>query len=182
MTALTDFSAFILLPLAGAGLLLARDWRWLAVSLAGLGLGCFLLTLNYWPLNMAAAALVTIWMSAAVLGSSHKTQAETAGPLVLFLAVVVFIAGLRVSFDINAAFESISTSVAFGAAWSIGLGLLQISLARDASRSVLGLLTLLQGFQIFFAVFENSILVSALLAAVCLGLGLTGAAFSAEAE
>lgn len=179
MSIFTDFSAFLLLPLAGAGLLLAREGRWLAGSLAGVALGCFVLLLPHWPLNMAAAALISAWMSAAVLGSVQK-QEEAAGPLYLFLAIVIAILALRVAFSVSAAFEALSPAMAFGGVWVIGLGFLQVSLAKDMGRAALGLLTLLQGFQVFFAVLENSLLVSALLSAVTLGLGLSGAVFSAQ--
>ncbi len=56
----------------------------------------------------------------------------------------------------------------------IGMGLLQLGLSTRISRLLLGLFTLLSGFEILYAVVENSTLVAGLLAVITLGLALAG--------
>ncbi len=56
-----------------------------------------------------------------------------------------------------------------------GMGLLQLGTSAQPFRVVLGLLTVLSGFEIIYAAVESSTLVAALLAAINLSLALTGA-------
>ena len=57
----------------------------------------------------------------------------------------------------------------------IGMGLLHLGISAQPLRIILGLLTVLSGFEIIYAALESSLLVAALLAVVELGLSLTGA-------
>jgi hypothetical protein len=57
----------------------------------------------------------------------------------------------------------------------IALGLLHLGLTSQPFRVVLGLLTVLSGFEILYAAVESSILITGLLAAVTLGLAMLGA-------
>jgi len=57
----------------------------------------------------------------------------------------------------------------------IGIGLLQLSLSSHLLRVIIGLLTILSGFEIIYAAVETSALVTGLLAGVNLGLALVGA-------
>ena len=55
------------------------------------------------------------------------------------------------------------------------MGLLQTGFRTDVFSTILGLLTLLSGFEIIYAEIERSTLVAGLLATVTLGLSLIGA-------
>jgi hypothetical protein len=57
------------------------------------------------------------------------------------------------------------------------MGLLHLGISSQPFRVILGLLTILAGFEILYAAVESSTLVVALLSAVNLGLALTGAYF-----
>jgi len=57
----------------------------------------------------------------------------------------------------------------------IGIGLLHLGLTAQPLRVVLGLLTVLSGFEILYAAVESATLVAGLLAGVNLGLALVGA-------
>jgi hypothetical protein len=56
----------------------------------------------------------------------------------------------------------------------IGIGLLHLGLTAQPLRVVLGLLTVLSGFEILYAAVETATLVAGLLAGVNLGLALVG--------
>ena len=57
----------------------------------------------------------------------------------------------------------------------IGMGLLHLGITSYILRVVIGLMTVLSGFEILYSAVEGSILVAALLATINLGLALVGA-------
>jgi xanthosine utilization system XapX-like protein len=67
--------------------------------------------------------------------------------------------------------------IAWGSLLLVGMGLLQLGINAQPFRVILGLLTIMSGFEILYAAVESSTLVAALLSAVNLGLALTGAFF-----
>jgi hypothetical protein len=69
----------------------------------------------------------------------------------------------------------IDVQAAYGTMILVSLGLLQLGLTAHPFRVVLGLLTILSGFEILYAVMESSILITGLLAIVTLGLAIVGA-------
>jgi hypothetical protein len=71
----------------------------------------------------------------------------------------------------------LSIPIAWGSLILIGMGLLQLGISSQPFRVILGLLTVLAGFEILYATVESSALVAALLSAVNLGLSLAGAYF-----
>ena len=75
------------------------------------------------------------------------------------------------------AWLGLSLPVAWGGLLLIGLGLLHLGITSDTFQVIVGLLTVLAGFEILYAAVESSALVTALLAVVNLGLALAGAYF-----
>jgi hypothetical protein len=69
----------------------------------------------------------------------------------------------------------ITVQAAYGAMILISLGLLHLGLTTHPFRVVLGLLTILSGFEILYSAVESSILITGLLAIVTLGLAIAGA-------
>jgi hypothetical protein len=67
--------------------------------------------------------------------------------------------------------------VALGGLLLIGLGLLQLGITSDSFQVILGLLTVMGGFEVLYAAVESSVLVTALLVVVNLGLAMAGAYF-----
>jgi hypothetical protein len=71
--------------------------------------------------------------------------------------------------------EGIEEMQTVGAFTLIGMGLLHLGLTAQAFRVVIGLLTILSGFEILLSAVEVSALIAGLLAFVTLGLALIGA-------
>jgi hypothetical protein len=65
-------------------------------------------------------------------------------------------------------------AVTGGSLLLIGLGLLHLGITSHILRVVIGLLTVLSGFEVLYSTVEGSILVAALLAVINLGLALVG--------
>jgi hypothetical protein len=163
--------------------LISRDWRWSLGLLAAQYVAAFWLVALHWPLGMAAVKLVTGWMATVALGMTRLSlsQGDTdesfwpqGRAFRLFgagiMAVIAVAAGPRV----EALNPGIGLPVVVGSLLLVGIGLLHLGITSQTLRVVVGLLTVLCGFEILYAAVESSILVAALLALANLGLALTG--------
>jgi len=173
----------ILTALTATGLLFSRDWRWSLGMLAFQYLGVFWMIQTLWPISMAAAKLITGWMCCAVLGIAQlsvKREGETEfvwlqGRLFqIFAAGLVFTVAVAISSRV-VEWLGVDQIAALGSLFLIGLGLLHLGITSDPFQVIIGLLTVLAGFEILYASVETSTLVTALLAVVNLGLALAGA-------
>lgn len=177
--------AAISVSLTGFLLLVVRDWRLSILILALQYVGVFLLVALSWTVEMAVVKLVTGWMAGAVLGmaivslpegSQELQQIDITGILFrLLLAVLVVLVMASLAPQLALWAPGILPVQAYGGAILIGMGLVHLSLTVRPLRVVLGLLTVLSGFEILYAVVETSTLVSGLLAGITLGLALVGA-------
>ncbi len=171
--------AVILLAITALVLLVHVNWRWTLLALAVQYLAVAWLVSLSWPLSLAAIKLVVGWMSGAVLATSQAGLREPVEPLSgrlfrLLAAGLVLVAVYTVSPPVIAWLQ-VPQEVLWGTFVLAGVGLLQISMTHHPLRVVVGLLTVLAGFEILYAALELSVLVAGLLAAVNLGLALSGA-------
>jgi len=185
MEGLRGLLILLLLFAAGLALLMNRDWRWVLAALGVQYFLAFLLITPSWPLELAAVKLVTGWMASAVLGLTRLNLTEQPGEdgkrLPTTRAFLILSAALVLLFVLGAApaladwAHQLSVNQAWGGLLLIGMGLLQVSLSGSSFRSIVGLLTLLCGFEILYAAVEASLLVAALLGILNLGIALVGA-------
>ena len=181
-------------------LLVSSNWRW---SIGALGLqyfGVFFLILTEWLLPMAATIVLAGWISCFVLFNavsglirdtdsnnndqkssfnladiSLQYQPTSAMLFRLIAAGVVGLAVISLVPEITDWIPGITLEQSLGGLILIGLGLLHLGWAANPFRVVIGLLTVLAGFEIFYSAVEISALVAGLLAVVTLGLSLVGA-------
>lgn len=195
MIEIVSWITVVLLFLTSGGLLLSRDWRWSLGILAIQYLGVFWLVQLHWPAAMAAAKLVTGWMVSAVLGITYvglpkrDTSAERSwpegSPFRLFATALVALAIATATPRVPVMLPGVGLAETAGSLLLIGMGLLHLGITAQPLRVILGLLTVLAGFEILYAAVEGSVLVAAMLAAVNLGLALIGSYLltaAAEAE
>ncbi len=176
--------AVVVILVTAVGLLLARDWRWSIILLAIQYFGMFILTLQHWPLGMASVKVVAGWMSAAILGMTRsglpsqefdETGIWPRGRLFrLFAAGVILLIVVAATATVDTIMADAGFAVTGGALLLIGLGLLHLGITSHILRVVIGLMTVLSGFEILYAAVEGSVLVAALLATINLGLALVG--------
>ena len=93
----------------------------------------------------------------------------------LLAALLICLAVLSIAPEMIQWVPGITLEQAWGGLILIGIGLLQLGFTGHTFRTVLGLLTMLAGFEILYAVVESSTLVAGLLAGVNLMLALAGA-------
>lgn len=176
--------AVVVILVTCVGLLIVRDWRWSIILLAIQYFGMFILTLQHWPLGMAAVKVVAGWMSAAILGMTRSglpsREFDEAGIwprgrlFRLFAAGVILLIVTAATPEVDTIMADAGFAVTGGALLLIGLGLLHLGITSYILRVVIGLMTVLSGFEILYAAVEGSVLVAALLAIINLGLALVG--------
>jgi hypothetical protein len=177
--------AAILVFMTSLILLIGRNWRLLLAALAVQYIGVLLLTALSWPIEIAVVKLVTGWMAAAVLGvaliytpSELHAESELPRPGIVFRIFAAALVGL-VAFtwggQLAAYFPKIASAQAYGGFILILMGLLHLGLTNRPLRVILGLLTVLAGFEVLYAALEQAALVTGLLAAVNLSLAMVGA-------
>jgi len=139
-----------------------------------------------WPVDIAVVKLVAGWMAAAVLfRTSANTSEEIPGeadtiwvpgaPFRVFTALLI---GISVYSLVPAAlrwFLGASALQVLGGLILLGLGLLQLGLTQEGIRIVIGLLTVLSGFEILYATLEASVLMTGLLAFLTITISFVGA-------
>jgi hydrogenase-4 membrane subunit HyfE len=166
-------------------ILINRDWRLSLGALAVQDVAAFWLITRHLPFVMGSAKLITGWMVVAALGmtrlglpSTEDEKEESTLPrgqwfrviLVCIIALVTFGATPR----IESAIPGLGWQVIAGGLILLGAGVVHLGLTSEPLNVIIGLLTMLTGFEILYAAIESSILVSGLLAVISLGLGIVG--------
>ncbi len=177
--------ALVLVTLTSLVLLSSSNWRWSLAAVAVQYLMVFLLLAPDRPLSLALTKLVQGWMAGAVLGMALAGASglpQTGRPVILSgLIFRLLAAGMVILVVISSApnlaeqIPGLGLYQAMAALTLIGLGLLHLGLTLQPFRVILGLLTVLCGFEILYTAVEISALVTGLLAGVTLGLALLGA-------
>lgn len=176
------FLAVIVLVISSLFLLLSQNWRWSILALAAQYLAVFWLAAIIWPLGLATVKLVAGWMAGAVLGASQPSPEQiedryTTNATFVFRLLIASVVWLVVALASSglAAVLGIPLPVAQGTLLLVGMGLLHLGMTTRPLRIMLGLLTVLAGFELVYAALERSVMVAGLLAVVTLGLALVGA-------
>lgn len=171
---------------ASASILISRDWRILLGSLAIQYLAVFWLVARHFPFAMASVKLIAGWMSVAILGMtrlSHATLDQNEQDkfyprgavfriILIGIVILITVGGTP---RIESSIPGMGFPVIAGGLLLIGAGIAHLGVTSDRLRIMIGLLTMLSGFEIFYAAVESAILVTGLLAVVTLGLGVIGA-------
>ena len=187
MASFLPWAAVALLLFTSSGLLLSRDWRWNLGLLAAQYVAVFILVAQHWPFGLAAVKLVTGWMAAAALGvtrlglSETEERAESAWPqgrlFRIFSSAIVATLVVAAAPAFETLIPGISRPVVVGGALLFGMGLLHLGFTSEPLRIILGLLSLLAGFEVLYSLVETSILLTGLLSVINLGLALVGSYF-----
>jgi hypothetical protein len=185
MIFIMNWIALLAALVTSVGLVLHQNWRWGVGLLAVQYIGVFWLVQTHWPVSMAAVKLVTGWMACVILSMAKinvgaADEAEESWPQGRLFRI--FSAGIIVAAAFALALRTSSwLGLDLPLAWSslllVGMGLLQLGITAQPFRVILGLLTVLAGFEVLYAAVESSTLVAALLSVINLGLALTGAYF-----
>lgn len=174
-----------LLLVTSVGLLLSRDWRWSLGFLAAQYLGMFWMISLHWPFGLASIKLVTGWMAAAALGvtrmdlpEDEETDESTLPGGRFFRMIttaIILVLVIAATPAVERIIPGVSRPVIAGGLLLAGMGVLQLGISAGILKIILGLLTVMAGFEILYATVETSILLAGLLTIINLGLALAGA-------
>lgn len=182
---LITWISVVLVLATSVGLLISRDWRF-ELGLLGIQyVGVFWLTNQHWPISMAAIKLITGWMAIATLGMTRlgfrnvDENSEKFWPqgrlFRLFAAGIVVVIVSTLALRVDNIIPGIGLPVISGSLILLGLGMLHLGMTAQPFRVILGLLTMLSGFETLYAALESAVLVAAMLSVVNMGLALVGA-------
>lgn len=179
------YAAAGLVSLISLFILISKDWRLSIIALAVQYIGVALLVGASWPVEIAAVKALTGWMVCAILGVSMfyvpdawqgPEKTILFGPIFRLLAAAILLLAIAsLVIQSEAWLTMVSVPIRWASFTLIGMGLLQLSLTSHPLRVIIGLLTVLSGFEIIYAAVESSSLVTGLLAGVTIGLALAGA-------
>jgi hypothetical protein len=177
-----ELIAVILLMGTSLALLLIEDWRRGVIVIAIQYLAVFWMVSQVWPLGLAAVKLVVGWMSGAVLATSqpeselidNNLKSPPARLFRIVAAVIVWVLAFSIAPGL-AAWIPVNDIILWGGLVLIGMGLLHLGMSTRSLRVVIGLLTILAGFEIIYAAVENSVLVTGMLTVINLGIAFIGA-------
>jgi hypothetical protein len=172
----------VILAITAVFLMVSQNWRRSIAALAIQYLAAFWLVALVWPIELAVVKLIVGWMAGAVLSASRPEEdlLEEHNPTVARSLFRIIAAGLMLALiasilPLAAAHLPVTPQVLGGGLILIGIGLLHLGMTTRPLRVILGLLTVLSGFELVYAALETSILIAGLLAAITLGLALIGA-------
>ena len=166
-------------------ILIDRDWRVSLGALAVQYIAAFWLITRHLPFVMGSAKLITGWMVVAALGMTRlglppaeDEKDDSFLPRgqwfrVVLVCVVAFVTAGATP-RIESAIPGLGWQVIAGSLLLIGAGVIHLGITSNTLNVILGLLTMLMGFEVLYAAIETSILVTGLLAVTNLGLGIVG--------
>lgn len=182
---IVSWISVVLILVTATTILVSRDWRISLGALAVQYLAAFWLVTRHLPFAMGSVKLITGWMVIAIIGMTRLSLTNLeqneqdafyprgASFRVILIGIVAFVAAGATP-RIEAAIPGLGLPVIAGGILLIGAGVAHLGVTSDLLRVSLGLLTMLSGFEIIYAAVESAILVTGLLAAVNLGLGVLG--------
>lgn len=182
MIELIGYLSVIVVIATSISLIWTEKWRVNILALAVQYLVVFWFVSQSWPIGLASIKLIAGWVAGAVLGDSisalgkqPKIESGISARVfrvlaAIFIIILAFSAAPGAGQWIPVQQPALITSLIL-----IGMGLLQLGMTTRPVRVIIGLLTVLSGFEILYAAVVTSVLVAGLLALVTLGLSLTGA-------
>jgi len=184
MLEIVSWIAVALILATATAMLIDTDWRINLGALALQYLAMFWLVTRHLPFAMGSAKLITGWMVVAILGmtrlgltnvddeeESFFSQGQTFRIALMGIVAIVTVGATP---SIESAIPGLGLPVIAGGLLLIGGGIIHLGITTNIMRVILGLLTMLAGFEILYAAIESAILVTGLLAVVNLGLGVVG--------
>ncbi|NJN80740.1 MAG: hypothetical protein HC797_09885 [Anaerolineales bacterium] len=181
---IVSWIAVALILVTTTTILLNQDWRISLGALALQYLAMLWLVNQHLPFVMGAVKLIAGWMVVAILGMTRlglpSAEQETDSFFLrgqsfrIALMGIVALVSAGAAPRIEAAIPGLGLPVIAGSLLLIGGGIVHLGVTSNLLKVILGLLTMLAGFEILYAAVESAILVIGLLAIVNLGLGMLG--------
>ena len=183
-----DFFTYFVVGLAiivSSYVLVSSDLRLSLACMAIQYLVAFLTIIQVWPIPLSAVIFISGWMAVIVIGSLNpadifiekSSRSGTIFRLFSSMLVCTFVFTLSPQIKLWLPIPENFILVGF---IIFGIGLLQISLSNEPIKIIIGLLTLLLGFEVIYAPLEGSALVTGVLAAIHLSIAIVGSILASQ--
>lgn len=159
---------------------LSDSRRSIIISYSVVVLMVFSINIQFWTFGFALSKLITSIMAIVVMSLAPDTgqQVELRGNRTgrVFRGLGLAFCLLLVIFTLNktTAYLSLSVDQTLPALAILFCGFLMLGVSREPFKIIIGLLTILVGFEILYGAIEQSLLVNGLLAAVFLLIAVVG--------
>jgi hypothetical protein len=175
------FLAVIGVVITSLGLLIMDNTRYLLGIMVFQYLFVFFLVGSLWPIGLAVVKLIVGWIVCSLLGSAYlhrgklaKDESNTAKSVFSALsAVVIWLIVFTISSE-GIPFLPLDRPILIAAGILIGMGILQLGSTTKLLRILLGIMTVMSGFEVLYAGLEESVLVTGLLAILYIIFGFMG--------
>ncbi len=169
--------AVLILLVATTVLIVLNEWRWMSIAWVFQVFSFFWLTSLSWSFAESAVKLIGGWIAIAIVSSVHPdsflekdTDTVISGFGFRFLCTgTLWLLAFSIT-PIIQNFIPTRVEIIWGGMLLFGGGLLQIGLSKNFIRTIIGLITFINGFEVLYASIESSVLVSGLLAFLTIGL------------
>ncbi len=169
--------AVLILVITTTVLLMFNQWRWMSIALAFQVFSVFWLTTLSWSIPESIVKLIGGWITIAIVSSTHpdialesdKENISSGFGFRFLIAGMIWL----LSFSISPVIQSLIQArieIIWGGMLLFASGLLQVGLAKNYIRTIIGLITFISGFEVMYASIESSVLVSGLLVFITIGL------------
>jgi len=174
------FAALLLVFMSG-------DWRFKLAGLAIADLLAFIAILQVWPVALASVKLIAGWMGIILISASRvinpeNDRSQSKRSLAIFRLLIVILVWIVITVEVDAFNEWIPisfTNLYIGLIIIAG-GLIYASVNQAMFDVIIGLLTLLTGFDVIYSSLEGSALVTGIYALIVTLLSLLNSYFPVE--
>jgi len=170
--------------------LITSGWRFKLVGLAIIYLISFIVILQIWPVALASVKLIAGWMGIILISASQYTQGDENKPFLtidsqsIFRLLIAALVWIMITAEASAFNEWLPipyTNLYLGLT-IVGGGLIYASVNKQMFDVILGVLTLLAGFDIIYSSLEGSALVTGIFAIMIILISLLNSYFSPTSE
>jgi hypothetical protein len=175
-----NYPSAVLLAIGLFWLLLSDSRRSIVVAYAIIVILVFTINIQFWTFGFALSKLLTALMAMLIMilnpSASEPMDIERPATGRIFRATGLGFFVLLISFTISQTSEFLNLKVdqTFPALAILVCGFLLLATTQDPFRVIIGLMTMLIGFEIIYGSVEQSLLVNGLLAAVFLFIAMVG--------
>jgi hypothetical protein len=167
--------------LVTVSILVSSNWRWMVAGLAIQYLISFILIVQIWPLALASVKLISGWMGVVLLGislvsSDYHSEIEKPVSERIFIFITLLLLWMVITATIPRLNEwlPISYTNLYIGLTMMASGLLQTSHKIDIVGILIGILSILIGFDIIYSSLEGSALVTAFYGLINIAICMLG--------
>lgn len=169
--------AVLILVITTTVLMVMNQWRWMSIAWVFQVFSVFWLTSLSWSFSESIVKLIGGWITIAIVSSAHpelilekeKETISTGFGFRFLVSGMIWLFAFSIASNLQTLVDA-RIEIIWGGMLLFSSGLLQVGLAKNYVRLIIGLITFINGFEIMYASIESSVLVSGLLVFITIGL------------